>query len=100
MERKIFHGNIKPVDIAQALLGEFNQGNLRAQTLGQSSKMIVQVGTRPGAMSGGQTALTVTIERLEDGIMVELGQQAWLGLAASLGMTALAAFRNPFSLLG
>jgi hypothetical protein len=100
MERKIFHGNLKPVDVAQALLAEFNQGNLRAQTLGQSSKMIVQVGTRPEAMSGGQTALTVTIEKLEDGIMVELGQQAWLGVAASLGMSALAALRNPLSLLG
>lgn len=100
MERKVFHGNLKPVDVAQALLGEFNQGNLRAQTFGQSNKMIVQVGSRPEAMSGGQTALTVTIEKLEDGVMVELGQQAWLGVAASLGMSALAAIRNPFSLLG
>lgn len=32
--------------------------------------------------------------------MVELGQQAWLGVAASLGTSALAALRNPFSLLG
>jgi hypothetical protein len=100
MERKIFHGKIKPLDISQALLGEFNQGNLRAQTLGQSDKLIVQVGTQPGATSGGQTAMTVTIQKLEDGIMVELGQQAWFGVAASLGMSALAAMRNPFSLLG
>jgi hypothetical protein len=100
MERKIFHGNIKPVDIAQALLGEFNQGNLRAQTLGQSDKMVVQIGTQPGATSGGQTAITVTIQKMEDGIMVEQGQQAWLGVAASLGMSAVAALRNPFSLLG
>ena len=100
MERQIFHGKIKPVDIAQALLGEFNQGNLRAQTLGQSDKMIVQIGTQPGAVSGGQTAITVTLQKLEDGIMVELGQQAWLGVAASLGMSALSALRNPFNLLG
>ena len=89
-----------PVDVAQALLGEFNQGNLRAQTFGQKDKMIVQVGTRPEAMSGGQTALTITIEKVEDGVMVELRQQAWLGVAASLGMSALAALKNPFSLLG
>ena len=100
MERRIFHGKIKPVDIAQALIGEFNQGNLRAQTLGQTDKMIVQVGTHLGATSGGQTAMTVTVQELEDGIMVELGQQAWLGVAASLGMSALAALRNPFSLFG
>lgn len=100
MERRIYHGNISPVDIAQALLGEFNQGNLRAQTLGQSDKLVVQIGSRPDAVSGGQTAMTITIQKIEDGIMVELGQQAWLGVAASLGMSALAAFRNPFSLLG
>ena len=100
MERKIFHGDIKPVDIAQALLAEFNQGNMRAQILGQSDKMVVQVGTRPDAASGGQTAMTVTIQTLEEGIMVELGQQAWLGVAASIGVTALAAIKNPFSLLG
>jgi hypothetical protein len=29
-----------------------------------------------------------------------MGQQTWLGVAASLGITALAALRNPFSLLG
>jgi hypothetical protein len=100
MERKIFHGKIRPVDIAQALIGEFNQGNLHAQTLGQSDKMVVQIASHPGAMSGGQTAITVTLQKLDDGIMVELGQQAWMGVAASLGMSALAALRNPFSLLG
>ena len=100
MERKIFHGTIKPVDIAQALLGEFNQGNLRAQTMGQSDKMIVQVSSRPDAMSGGKTAVTITIQKMDDGIIVEIGEQAWLGVAASLGASALAAIRNPFSLLG
>ena len=100
MDRKIFHGDLNPVDLAQALLAEFNQGNLHAQSFGQSGKMIVQVRSRPEAMSGGQTALTVTIEKVEDGIMVELGQQAWLGVAASLGTSALAALRNPLYLLG
>ena len=32
--------------------------------------------------------------------MVEIGQQAWLGVAASLGVSALSAIRNPLSLLG
>lgn len=100
MERKIFHGNLNPVDIARALAGEFDHGNLRVQSLGQSNKMIVQVGSRPEAISGGQTAVTITIERVEDGVMVELGQKVWLGVAASLGISALAALKNPFSLLG
>jgi hypothetical protein len=100
MERRIFHGILSPTDIAQALLAEFNRGNLRAQVVGKSDKLAVQIGTRPGSMSGGQTAITVTIQKAPDGIMVELGQQAWLGVAASLGQTAFSLFRNPFSLIG
>jgi len=100
MDRRILHGNIKPNDIAQALLAEFNHGNMQAQVMGQSNKMAVQIATRTGAQSGGQTALTITIQNIEDGIMVEVGQQAWLGVAASLGQTAISALRNPFSLLG
>lgn len=100
MDRRIFHGNIEPKDIAQALLGEFNRGNMHAQVVGQSKKMAVQISTRMGAQSGGQTALTVTIQDTDQGIMIEIGQQAWLGVAASLGQTAISALRNPFSLLG
>src|SRR5512135_612404 len=100
MDRRIFHGNIKPNDVARALMAEFNRGNLRAQVLGNQDKMAVQIATRAGAMSGGQTALTINLQTVEDGVMVELGQQAWLGVAASLGQTAISALRNPFSLLG
>lgn len=100
MERKIFHGKITPQDIASALIGEFNQGNLRAQTVGNGNKLVVQVGTRPGASSGGQTAMTVSLQKIEDGVIVEIGQQAWLGVAASLGASALAAIKNPLNLLG
>lgn len=100
MERRIFHGILSPTDIAQALLAEFNQGSMRAQVVGKSDKMAVQIGTQPWSGSGGKTALTVTIQTVTDGIMVELGQQAWLGVAASLGQTAFSVFRNPFSLIG
>jgi hypothetical protein len=100
MDRRIFYGNIKPSDIAQALMAEFNRGNLHAQVIGTQEKMAVQIATRRGSMSGGQTALTVNIQKVEDGVMVDLGQQAWLGVAASLGHTAISALRNPFSLLG
>jgi DNA-directed RNA polymerase subunit RPC12/RpoP len=100
MQRRIFHGVLSPTDIAQALLAEFNQGNIRAQVFGKSDKLAVQIGTRPGTMSGGQTALTVSVQKVADGIMVELGQQAWLGVAASLGQTAFSVFRNPFNLIG
>jgi DNA-directed RNA polymerase subunit RPC12/RpoP len=100
MERRVFHGSITPADVAQALLAEFNRGNLRAQAMGESDRMVVQVATRPGAPSGGDTALTISVERCDDGVMAEIGQQAWFGVAASLGTTALWALRNPLSLLG
>ena len=100
MDRRIFHGSIEPNDIAHALMAEFKRGNLHAQTVGQQGRMAVQISTHLGAQSGGQTALTVSIQNTDDGIMVEIGQQAWLGVAASLGQTAFTALRNPFSLLG
>jgi hypothetical protein len=100
MDRRIFHGNIKPNDIAHALMAEFNRGSMHAQVLGDKDKIAVQIATRAGSMSGGQTALTVNIRSVEDGIMIEMGQQAWLGVMASLGQTAFSALRNPFSLLG
>jgi DNA-directed RNA polymerase subunit RPC12/RpoP len=100
MDRRIFHGNIKPNDIAHALMAEFNRGNLHAQVVGNKDKIAVQIATRMGTMSGGPTALTINIHTVEDGIMTEIGQQAWLGVAASLGQTAISALRNPFSLLG
>lgn len=100
MERRIFHGNIKPDDIAHALMAEFNRGNMHAQVLGDTDRMAVQIATRAGTPSGGRTALTISLQSVEDGILVELGQQAWLGVAASLGQTAFSALRNPFSLLG
>lgn len=100
MERRILHGNVKPTHIAQALMAEFNRGNLHAQTVGQADKLAVQITTRWGSQSGGQTAMTVSIEKIEDGVMIDIGQQAWLGVAASLGKTAFSALRNPFSLLG
>ncbi len=83
-------------------MAEFNRGNLQAQVVGPADKMAVQIATRAGSRSGGQTAITVSIQTVEDGVMVEVGEQAWLGVAASLGETAfsaLSALRNPFRLL-
>ena len=99
MNRRIFHGNIKPSDIAHALMAEFNRGNMQAQVVGTKDSMAVQITTRMGSMSGGRTAMTISIQAVEDGILIEEGQQEWLGVAASIGQTAFSALRNPFSLL-
>jgi len=99
MERRIFHGSLSSNDVARALVAHFNRANLAAQQLGSGKKIIVQIASRQRPSSGGQTALTVHLRDVEDGIAVQLGKQTWLGVAASLGVTALSAFRNPFSLL-
>jgi hypothetical protein len=100
MEQRVFHGNITPADVAQALLAEFNQGNLRAQVLGESDHLTVQIATSQWSRSGGQTALAVEIQEIEDGVTVQIGQQQWMGVAASLGQSAIAALMNPLNLLG
>jgi RNA polymerase subunit RPABC4/transcription elongation factor Spt4 len=100
MEQRIYHGDLKPTDLARSLIAHFNRGSYRVQQLGQNDQVAVQIATAPQARTGGQTAVSVTIQSVEDGICVQIGQQAWLGVAASLGMTALSAFRNPFNLLG
>jgi RNase P subunit RPR2 len=99
MEPRIFHGSIEPSDIASALIANFNRGNLRAQQIGSGDRIAVQIATNPIAKSGGDTALAVTIQKFDDGVSVQIGQQTWLGVAASLGTTALSALRNPFNLL-
>ncbi len=100
MKTRTFHGNLKPSDIANALIGHFDRGNLRAQKIGQGDQIVVQVATRQHPDSGGQTALSATLQAVEDGVSVQVGNQAWMGIAASLGQTALSALRNPLSLIG
>ena len=100
MDRRIFHGNITPTDIARALMAGFNQGNLQTQLVGENNNLTVQIASSQWARSGGRTALTVNIQQIKDGVMVELGQQEWLGVAASLGTTVLSAVLNPINLLG
>ncbi len=100
MEQRFLHGDLQPEALAQALLAEFNRGNLRAQAVHQGDGVAVQIATRPGSQSGGQTALTVTFQKAPDGVMIRLGQQDWLGTAASLGQTTIAALINPWNLLG
>lgn len=100
MEQHIFHGNITPLDLANRLVAEFNQGNLRTQIVGDKENLTVQISTNQMSRSGGQTALSINIQTITDGIMVQVGQQQWLGVAASLGQTAIFTLLNPINLLG
>ncbi len=99
MESKLFHGDLNPVDIARGLIAEFDRGNLRAQVIGEGDELAVQIATRPGSTSGGRTALTISIRKAADGVWVQSGSHEWLGTAASLGQTTIAALANPWNLL-
>lgn len=99
MDQRIYHGKLTPSDLASALVGNFNRGNWRVQQVGDAEKTIVQIATRDRPMSGGQTAVSIILQKVEDGVSVQIGQQAWLGVAASLGVTALSVLRNPLALL-
>lgn len=100
MEQFTFHGPVSAQDFASALMAEFNQGNLRSQTIGNGDHLVVQISSVDRPLSGGRTALTVQISAVEDGVHIQIGQQEWLGIAASLGKTALKILQNPLFLLG
>jgi DNA-directed RNA polymerase subunit RPC12/RpoP len=99
MIQRIYHGEIHPNDFAHALIAKFNRGNLKVQQIGSDDQVVVQIATRAGATSGGDTAIAIVMKEVSDGVSVQIGKQAWLGVAASLGKTAFYALRNPLSLL-
>jgi len=99
MNTKIYHGAITASDIAKALVTRFNHGNLIARQINNKDRAVVQIASRSNPTSGGQTALGVTLQQNKDGVTVQVGKQSWLGIAASLGVTAMAAIVNPINLI-
>jgi hypothetical protein len=99
MDTRIFHGDIIPNDFARILIARFNRGNLRAQQFGSGPRVVVQIASPNRPASGGQTAMTVNLEKVPDGVAVQVGKQSWLGVAASLGTTALWTWYNPWNIL-
>ncbi len=99
MEPRIFYGNITPRDIANAITADYHRGNLRTQVIGNDQRLVVQIATSNQPVSGGTTAITVTIQKLPDGVSVQMGQQTWLGVAASLGQSAFWTWLNPWNII-
>ena len=99
METRIFHGELTVDDIARKLYARFNRNNLRAQIFGSGKKAVIQITSLKTPPSGGPTALSVSLEKVEDGVAVQIGKQSWIGVAASLGITALATLKNPWNLI-
>lgn len=99
MDQRLYHGNIINTDLANAIIAHFDQGAYQVQQIGDGKMIAVQIATSPYASSGGKTALSITLQNVEDGVLVQIGQQAWLGVAASLGISTLITLRNPINLL-
>ncbi len=100
MNTKTFHGKITAKELAGALVARFTQTNLIAKQTKSGDQYIVQISTRPNSSSGGKTALGLTLQQNEEGVIVKLGKQEWLGILASFGRTLLSTRMNPFNLIG
>jgi hypothetical protein len=100
MEQRTYRGEITAEGLADALVARFNSGPLMAQKAGDEGHLLVQIATRHWEGRGSQTALSVGIARLDDGVEVTLGQQQWLGPAVELLDTGLKALFRPLALLG
>jgi hypothetical protein len=99
MDQKIYHGTVTPEDIAAVLNSQFNRGAFKVLKQGTPDQLAVQIANTQST-SGGKTALTVIIQLVEDGVSVQIGQQALFGVAASIGYSIFSTLRNPWSLLG
>jgi hypothetical protein len=100
MNTRIYHGEVKAKELAKALASRFTYGNLLAQYSQSGKQYSVIISSRRDARSGGKTAVGITIQQNKDGVTVKIGEQEWLGIAASLGTTLLSMGRNPLNLLG
>ena len=87
MTQCVFHGDIAPNDLATVLVGEFNRNDLRAQAVGDDDKIVVQISMSSQRASGGATALSVTLQKHEDGVLVVRATRSgwgwWLHLISS-----------------
>jgi len=99
MEQRIYHGTLTPRDVARELQAAFHHGNMRVQVVGDADSTAVQVATSAGQRSGGQTAITVQVRQIEDGVMIQIGEQSWLGIAASMGTTAVSVLFQPLRII-
>src|SRR3990172_3321884 len=99
MNQRIFHGDLSPQEIGDALIASFNRGNLIARQMSSGDKQIVQIVSRPQYASGGPTSLTVILDKVDDGVAIQIGKQSLLGVAASLGSSMFSIWRNPFNLI-
>jgi hypothetical protein len=99
MVQKTYYGNFTPADFTRSIIAQFHRGNLRVQQIGNDERVVVQIASTEIPVSGGKTAIGISLQKVEDGVMIEVGKQNWYSIAASLGISAISVFRNPLNLL-
>ncbi len=100
MVQKTYYGEFTPEDFTRSIIAQFHRGNLRVQQIGNGERVVVQVASKEISNSGGKTAIGISLQKVEDGVMVQVGKQAWFSIAASLGLSAISVLRNPLNLFG
>ncbi len=100
MTTKIYHGNLTAENLAKAIATRFNDQDLTTRYSKNGDQYAVQISSRRDARSGGKTSIGLVLQQLEDGVAVKIGKQDWLGIAASLGLSALSLRLNPINILG
>lgn len=79
MEQRTYQGQIDPHALADALLDEWDRDNTIAQAFDADPHVIVQIGQRDGGWFSDEPhqAITLTIEPIDNGVQVTMGQQQW-----------------------
>jgi hypothetical protein len=100
MTTKIYHGQITAENLSKAIATRFNTNDLVTRYSRNGDQYHLQIASRRDAQSGGKTSIGLVLQQLDDGVAVKIGKQDWLGIAASLGLSALSLRLNPLNLLG
>lgn len=100
MKTKRYHGNLDPEEMAATLANFFNRGGLSAQSSVRGKTAYVSINSRENRNSGGRTSLAIALAKRGERIEASVGEQSVLGLAGSLGASALLTWLNPMNLLG
>ena len=100
MTTKIYHGNLTAENLTKAIVTRFNTDELSSNFAKSGDQYVIQIASRRDAPSGGKTSIGLVIQQLEEGIAVKIGKQDWLGIAASLGLSALSFRLNPLNIIG
>lgn len=101
VEQRAYHGEIKPEDLARALVMQFNEGETRAHAIrGEAGRAVIQIQSRKVEYGDPSTAVTVQVSPTKTGITVSVSEQKLLGVAADMAKSGVKAWLNPLNLLG